>query len=82
MSLRIFSVLDRSVRLNCTADMPNTVVYFDITIGNEAAGRITFDLFDDVVPKVCRGPVTPGHYGKPADAPVLDHRELQTPVHR
>jgi len=31
--------------------MPNTVVYFDITIGGEAAGRLTFDLFDDVVPK-------------------------------
>lgn len=32
--------------------MPNTVVYFDITIGGQPAGRLTFDLFDDVVPKV------------------------------
>jgi len=31
--------------------MPNTVVYFDITIGGQPAGRLTFDLFDDVVPK-------------------------------
>lgn len=35
-----------------TRKMPNTVVYFDITIGSESAGRITFDLYDDVVPKV------------------------------
>lgn len=26
-------------------------VYFDITINDEPAGRITFDLFDDIVPK-------------------------------
>ncbi|HEY9439514.1 MAG TPA: peptidylprolyl isomerase, partial [Streptomyces sp.] len=25
--------------------------YFDITIDGKAAGRITFNLFDDVVPK-------------------------------
>ncbi|WVQ81136.1 peptidyl-prolyl cis-trans isomerase D [Cryptococcus sp. DSM 104549] len=31
--------------------MPNTVVYFDITIADAPAGRITFELFDDVVPK-------------------------------
>lgn len=28
-----------------------TKVYFDITIDDQAAGRITFDLYDDVVPK-------------------------------
>jgi peptidyl-prolyl isomerase D len=33
--------------------MPNTITYFDITIGGKDAGRITFELFDDVVPKVC-----------------------------
>lgn len=32
--------------------MPNTVAYFDITIAGEPAGRIVFELFDDVVPKV------------------------------
>ncbi|WVN88033.1 peptidyl-prolyl cis-trans isomerase D [Cryptococcus depauperatus CBS 7841] len=31
--------------------MPNTVCYFDITIAGKSAGRITFELFDDVVPK-------------------------------
>ena len=29
----------------------NPNVFFDITIGGEAAGRITFELFADVVPK-------------------------------
>jgi hypothetical protein len=32
--------------------MPNSIVYFDITIGGAPAGRLTFDLFDDIVPKV------------------------------
>ncbi|BEI84817.1 hypothetical protein CcaverHIS002_0502180 [Cutaneotrichosporon cavernicola] len=31
--------------------MPNKVAYFDISIGGEAAGRIEFELFDDIVPK-------------------------------
>jgi cyclophilin family peptidyl-prolyl cis-trans isomerase len=31
--------------------MSNPSVYFDITIGGEAAGRIVFELFADVVPK-------------------------------
>jgi peptidyl-prolyl isomerase D len=32
--------------------MSRTVPYFDITIGGQPAGRITFELFDDLVPKV------------------------------
>ncbi len=35
-----------------TRKMPNTICYFDITIADSPAGRITFELFDDVVPKV------------------------------
>ncbi|RSH95180.1 peptidyl-prolyl cis-trans isomerase cpr6 [Saitozyma podzolica] len=31
--------------------MSRTVPYFDITIGGQPAGRITFELFDDLVPK-------------------------------
>lgn len=32
--------------------MPNTVCYFDISIGGKPAGRIEFELFDSVAPKV------------------------------
>ncbi|ORY33090.1 cyclophilin-like domain-containing protein [Naematelia encephala] len=31
--------------------MPNTIAYFDITIGGAPSGRLVFELFDDVVPK-------------------------------
>ncbi|XP_046561639.1 peptidyl-prolyl cis-trans isomerase-like [Haliotis rubra] len=31
--------------------MPNPQVFFDITIGGSPAGRICFELFEDVVPK-------------------------------
>jgi hypothetical protein len=34
-----------------TSTMPNTIAWFDITIGGEAAGRLEFELYDDVVPK-------------------------------
>jgi hypothetical protein len=45
--------------------MSHTICYFDIEIGSSPAGRITFELFDDVVPKVGRGSV-------PALSPVED----------
>lgn len=52
--------------------MPNPVVYFDITIGGAPAGRITFELFADVVPKtaenfraLCTGEKGIGRSGKP-----------------
>ena len=32
-------------------DMKNPSVFFDMEIGGEAAGRVTFELFADVVPK-------------------------------
>lgn len=31
--------------------MTNTKCYFDIEINDRAAGRIVFELYDDVVPK-------------------------------
>lgn len=31
----------------------NPLVFFDISIGDEVVGRIVFELFKDVVPKVC-----------------------------
>ena len=47
-------------------------VFFDIKIGNEAAGRVTFELYDDIVPKtaenfraLCTGEKGLGKTGKP-----------------
>ncbi len=34
--------------------MSNPVVFFDITIGDEPAGRVEMELFADVVPKTAR----------------------------
>jgi len=34
--------------------MGNEDVFFDITIDNNEAGRITFKLYDDVVPKTAK----------------------------
>jgi peptidylprolyl isomerase len=52
--------------------MANPRVFFDITIGGKAAGRITFELFADVVPKtaenfraLCTGEKGMGKEGKP-----------------
>lgn len=51
--------------------MANPRVFFDITIGDKAAGRITFELFADVVPKtaenfraLCTGEKGMGKSGK------------------
>nr|QEO74307.1 hypothetical protein [uncultured bacterium] len=52
--------------------MANPQVFFDITIGGAPAGRITFELFADVVPKtaenfraLCTGEKGMGKSGKP-----------------
>lgn len=51
--------------------MPNPRVYFDISIGDKPAGRVTFELFADVVPKtaenfraLCTGEKGTGKQGK------------------
>ena len=52
--------------------MANPKVFFDITIGGDAAGRVTFELFADTVPKtaenfraLCTGEKGTGNSGKP-----------------
>merc|ERR1712010_139122 len=58
--------------LQSTITMPNPVVFFDIAINGNAAGRVTFELFADVVPKtaenfraLCTGEKGKGQSGKP-----------------
>merc|ERR1712124_204037 len=52
--------------------MANPNVFFDVTIGGQAAGRITMELYADVVPKtaenfraLCTGEKGMGRSGKP-----------------
>lgn len=51
---------------------PRSRVFFDITIGGKPAGRVTFELYNDVVPKtadnfraLCTGEKGVGKMGKP-----------------
>ncbi len=55
-----------------TPNPANPKVFFDVSIGGEAAGRITFELFADAVPKtaenfraLCTGEKGTGISGKP-----------------
>ncbi|CAK5055912.1 unnamed protein product [Meloidogyne enterolobii] len=52
--------------------MSRPKVFFDITLGGKAAGRIVMELFSDIVPKtaenfraLCTGEKGMGHSGKP-----------------
>ena len=55
-----------------TAFLERSRVFFDISIGNREAGRVIFELYDDVVPKtadnfrsLCTGEKGTGKSGKP-----------------
>jgi peptidylprolyl isomerase len=52
--------------------MARPKVFFDVTVGGRAAGRIVFELFSDIVPKtaenfrcLCTGEKGMGKSGKP-----------------
>merc|ERR1712146_306039 len=58
--------------INQLNKMSNPKVFFDVTIGGQAAGRITMELYADVVPKtaenfrcLCTGEKGMGQSGKP-----------------
>lgn len=40
-------------RKRARRDASNPLAYFDVAIGGEPAGKVVFELFKDVVPKVC-----------------------------
>merc|ERR1712196_26067 len=53
-------------------NMPNPIVFFDVTIGGQQAGRITMELYADKTPKtaenfraLCTGEKGVGKSGKP-----------------
>jgi len=59
-------------RVAFSGSMSNPRVFFDITIGGQAAGRVTMELFADVVPTtaenfraLCTGEKGRGRSGKP-----------------
>jgi len=48
-------VLERQAPQNKRRDPLNPIVFFNVTIGGAPAGKIVFELFKDIVPKVqCR----------------------------
>src|SRR3954465_6799571 len=67
--MRIFSILRIPAEF---INMSRPKVFFDITIGGQAAGRVSFELYNDIVPKtaenfraLCTGEKGIGRAGKP-----------------
>jgi hypothetical protein len=56
----------------------NPKVFFDCSVGGKPVGRITFELFNDVVPKVCSSPVRPSDFR--ARLPLAASRDMQCDV--
>ncbi|KAB8295285.1 hypothetical protein EYC80_007192 [Monilinia laxa] len=59
-------------KMSATESKPRSRVFFDITIGKDPQGRITFELYDDITPKtadnfraLCTGEKGVGKAGKP-----------------
>lgn len=44
--------LERQPPKNERRNADNPLIYFDVSIGGQPAGKIVFELFKDVVPKV------------------------------
>ncbi len=44
--------LERQTPKNARRNADNPLIYFDVSIGGQPAGKIVFELFKDVVPKV------------------------------
>ncbi|KAL4232654.1 putative inactive peptidyl-prolyl cis-trans isomerase-like 6 [Mactra antiquata] len=55
---------------SCLNEKHHEFVYMDITIGDEPAGRLVFELFKDVVPKTCENfkSLITGQKGKSEDS--------------
>ncbi|ESZ96517.1 40 kDa peptidyl-prolyl cis-trans isomerase [Sclerotinia borealis F-4128] len=59
-------------KMSATESKPRSRVFFDISIGKDPQGRITFELYDDITPKtadnfraLCTGEKGVGKSGKP-----------------
>jgi hypothetical protein len=53
MDIYLLPLLPFYLSYTAPTKMPNTICYFDINIAGQPAGRLTFELFDELLPKVC-----------------------------
>merc|ERR1711907_859372 len=72
LALKRSSVFARQLTRACSSASKKPKVFFDIDIGSDRAGRITFELDNDVVPKtaenfraLCTGEKGTGNSGVP-----------------